>query len=918
MNTIELPRQLNGPWNHCLILTYTIDIPFFENALWREFAKSCRNKVLLADGQEFLTACEAYAETGIVHLLNQQYIAEGIFAPRRAHAKAILLTNPRQGRLLVGSGNLGLRGYAAGGELFTQYEYTDANTESLGAFTAIRELVEGIIERGYILGSAQGRIRTLFEETPWLFQKSLNGARPVRHNLQHGFLEQLSETVHGERVEELWIHSPFFDRDAIALRTMMRTIKPKRCFLLVQPGQTSVDPRALRGVMEQFGKSCEIRPAGFEDGAYVHAKLYLLKLPKLAICLQGSPNLSQSAMLRVVPHGNIEVANLHTAAHNGFDDILHVLKIEKPAKSLDELELAYNSTGNPVEQRLSEFRLISGEWREDRLRLNFQGTIEDRRRFVVTIDSREFTFQTLRCDAQSVELKLTDEAARLLSQPVPVAILWRGGKDSSMSNPIFVCNRAALENVLQQSDGTATLEHMADLELEDEEIESLLLELENALIIDHRSIWQIAGRSGKTEELEDEEAIRIDYSEIDYEMLRHHPKLQQYLRQSVGKHGYTHSRLQMILGSITDHFATLMDTPDPTALIRRTAVVDPTRAETEEERVQEIQEQQHRRRSGQRIRRLLTNFINRYLRGIQSREFQEMAGFEVILQNYIIFAHLLWRLFTKDWVDQNLLVDSLIRIWRFFWGNKSEAGYFWSANTERQSLGLRWLREHSADAELLAALWYCSRLARLERWEAQLFDLRDIWQGVLLRQSLTANRQIIEKAWRVIVSLNMYAIPSATQMVDELATLAEFETRESLKKRFEDRLGFPANTCDFIKQMVYREKTGQAEEVDCLTVNNLSALSSLEMGLSLLQEWIRSESLDYYRVICPANGRILFYDKATRTGTYWARDLEQEPLDFGPVELPSSLWDPVLSEMRCLADEIVHPRTRVKGQSVNQ
>ena len=123
MNELQLPEQLKGPWHHALVLTYGADIPFFENALWRQFSTRCRNKIILADGQCYLEACANYARSGLVRHLNQRYVAEGIFAPHAAHAKFILLTNSERGRLLVGSGNLGWQGYASGGELFTQYEY---------------------------------------------------------------------------------------------------------------------------------------------------------------------------------------------------------------------------------------------------------------------------------------------------------------------------------------------------------------------------------------------------------------------------------------------------------------------------------------------------------------------------------------------------------------------------------------------------------------------------------------------------------------------------------------------------------------------------------------------------------------------------------------------------------------------------
>jgi len=86
MSRLKLPEQLQGPWHHALILTYGMDIPFFENALWRQFSTRCRNKIILADGQQYLKACADYARSGLVRHLNQQYVAEGIFAPLAAHA----------------------------------------------------------------------------------------------------------------------------------------------------------------------------------------------------------------------------------------------------------------------------------------------------------------------------------------------------------------------------------------------------------------------------------------------------------------------------------------------------------------------------------------------------------------------------------------------------------------------------------------------------------------------------------------------------------------------------------------------------------------------------------------------------------------------------------------------------------------
>jgi hypothetical protein len=154
VDDLKLPEQLKGRWEHALILTYGFDAPFFENALWSQFNARCRNKIILVDGQRYLEACNNYAKSGLVRYLNNRYVAGGIFCPQAAHAKLLLLTNSDQGRLLVGSGNLNVQGYASGGELFTQYEYGPETTEALPAFLAVRELIEGLVERAYVQGTA--------------------------------------------------------------------------------------------------------------------------------------------------------------------------------------------------------------------------------------------------------------------------------------------------------------------------------------------------------------------------------------------------------------------------------------------------------------------------------------------------------------------------------------------------------------------------------------------------------------------------------------------------------------------------------------------------------------------------------------------------------------------------------------------
>jgi hypothetical protein len=338
-------------------------------------------------------------------------------------------------------------------------------------------------------------------------------------------------------------------------------------------------------------------------------------------------------------------------------------------------------------------------------------------------------------EAQSLELQLSSEAAGLLGRPVPVAIRWGEEEDTMTSKPIFVCNRAALDAVLQVADEGETLGRVGDLDLDDEEFERLLGELDAALMIDRRSVWQLARRTPPKTTDEDDEALRLDYADVDYEMLRQHPKLRQYVSRGAGGQRYARSRLQIILNAITDHFRGLLDISDSPRLVEGAiAKLEESDAETEEERELEEEEKQRQRQTrAQRIRRILKNFIRRYLRGIRSPDFQELAAFEVMAQNYVIFVHILWRLFAKDWVEPEFVVDSLLQTWRFFWGDSTQLGYFNELPLEEREQVLQWVHDYHADAELVAALYHSAHLTHIERWHELRFALRDLWREMLRR-----------------------------------------------------------------------------------------------------------------------------------------------------------------------------------------
>jgi hypothetical protein len=366
-------------------------------------------------------------------------------------------------------------------------------------------------------------------------------------------------------------------------------------------------------------------------------------------------------MLLKDPQANIEIANLLTGPRTAFDYLLDALDIDSTTTSPAMLNLTYHSQAMAEDISEETWRLTGGEWWADQLLLHFQGLLPNLQGAELVIAKMSFPLKIHKSETRALELILTAEASSMLTRPVPLVIRWKNNEAIRESNPIFVCNRASLDAALELSSDGERLDRIGDLDLEDKEIEELLADLHEGLVIDRRSVWQLAGRTVPANTGEDDTSLYLDYANIDYDKLRQHPKIQQYFYGTAGENGYTRSRLQIILNAIIAHFQ--LQKPIAITSMEKNDI-DPE--ESDDIPLQEYaalveDKQGHSWSSQQRINRILKNFIHRYLRGLQSSDFQEFVGVEVIAQNYIVFTHLLWRLFAKDWVEPAFIVDALLQ-----------------------------------------------------------------------------------------------------------------------------------------------------------------------------------------------------------------------------------------------------------------
>jgi hypothetical protein len=893
MTDLPLPDRLKGRWDHLLILTYGADLPFFETAVWRQIDGRCRNRIILANGKTFLNTCADLAERpeAVIHL-NRHYVADGIFGPPAAHAKLVLLTTAERGRLLVGSGNLGWQGFASGGELFAEYGFSPQEENDLGAFVAVRELLDILIDRSMIGQTSIRHVRYLLEQTPWLYRPAPDGKRPVRHNVGQSFLDQFRDVIAGQEVEELWILSPFYDQRAEGLRRLLTELNPRQTSLLVQDGRTSADADALRRVLEAFPNQYRVLSVRRPEESHLHAKFYLVKLADRAVCLQGSPNLSQVAMVRPMGPGNLEIANLLVDRRNAFDHVVDELVVVKHDTSIGEIDLRFQG-GDGRQEAGTPAYLTGAEWSQDGLRLDFRGALPELGVAEVIIAGEPFPVDIVRRAPGSLIVSLPLAATELLTRPCSVFLRWTSDSGEEQTNPVFVCDRFALDAMLQSDDRDDLFRRTGDLSLEDEEFERFFRELLDVLVIDRQSMWQLGGRSPTSDGSDGDAGERINYDDIDFEMLRRHPRLQQYRSRHSGQGHDLRTGLQAILSAITDRFNR------PT---RAHVVGSPSDEEDilGEEAEPEPDEQPIHWSERNRRHRIVTNFLRRYLSGLRDGDYKRLVGPEVVTTNAAVLVHiLLYLLRRKDWVQPDAVVDAFVDAGVILW--QQDDGYFWQLTTEEQEMAARWLREHHGDAKLLGALVCMGRVAHLHEWDERERRIRDVARAVISRPMLEFGREVLEETWLVVSDLIPYGSPSPTQIVEELGRLLEFETRPGLLRRIEREHGYPAGSCQFGKDTVGARSGHGTRSVDSVQIRATSPVLEPDMAAMIVETWRDFESLPEYRVHQPSTGRALVYDGIEDEG--WFRISASDVIDIMPIRQRPREWHETLRRLRAASLE---------------
>ena len=772
---IRIPELFDEAWDSVIIATYGADLEFYERVVLRQLSRT-RNRVIFCDGRQITRKLADPASRTQLRQLNRVYVVAPIRASRAAHAKLIMLLSEDRGVLAVGSGNLGMNGYASQGECFSSYRWSEDDQGQLGEFLAARGFVDQICDQRLVDTVVGNRVKQAWRDAPWLYGKAQDSDSRVRHNLQRALLDQFVEAVGGRAVDDLVVHAPFYDPACRALAELIQRISPGTIQVLLQERLTSVDPGALAAVLAGAPGRVDVRSVtATDEGTFLHAKFLIARCEQIAICLQGSPNISSPALLRTHSDGNIELANLLAGDRSDFDHLITGLVVSPDPVDIAQLGLSLASDGDDDDETQARHAVGELSWVPPTLTGVFDREIRVSPHLIIAGAAvTEVAWELSEPSAGTTRFaaRLGEEPAAALDRVAPVCFIFESGEQSSLTFPYHL---NALTTLASGQGRTDLLRQAGDFELGDEELEELLAQLDEVLVVDGRSIWQMLKRKAP-EASDDETMASIAYDELDWDAIQSHPKLAQY-RNWDQRSPSDPTPLGILLTSIAKRFEDSVQRgrlgePDPDHPdVSPDPLDDLAKAiEAEDEEAAEKNElAQDRRRVTERSRakRQFHHFIQRFVDGLTDEEFVRRVGPSVVVPSYVIFNHLCWKLIQVDLADPLRLIPAQTAIWRFFWGDEQETGYFAALSAGEQEAALDILDHHHSEAALLCSLLQACTHVRTEKDQRALVEARDAWRTVLIHPLWQPTRRAIDDAIK-----SQHECESALDLIRRLRDLA--------------------------------------------------------------------------------------------------------------------------------------------------
>jgi hypothetical protein len=354
MTRISLFDELKkGGYESCLITTYNIHFPFYEDVLLRRMQSAgIDHHLVLVDN----TMCIQAINTHSPVKAGFHYSLAPMKSKAAFHPKILLLLGKNKGLLAVGSHNLTLSGFGTNLEVTNVIKFNKKdNTDSLSIFqSAMKACSTWIGDYGNELPEGiKDSFVKITESCAWLRDEisDVNSYASFYYSSYStpSLWTQVSHKVPDNLVSILGV-SAFFD-NSLSFVKALSNLNPDNFKIGIQNGTVKA-PKELTSLNQI--KIVDSSSLLEKDGSsYIHAKLIYSESATEQLLITGSANLSAPAWLASGDHANAEAV---VALHNQ-------LAIEaKNSLGLDELNKATEIniiSDDPVRESDSESDSVS-------------------------------------------------------------------------------------------------------------------------------------------------------------------------------------------------------------------------------------------------------------------------------------------------------------------------------------------------------------------------------------------------------------------------------------------------------------------------------------------------------------------------------------------------------------------------------
>lgn len=347
-----------------IVLTHNIDFIFAQNVLVNRLRRAGAPRLTVFADAGCATASYT-RQSELADRVGHAYrvVPVDLGAPRRFHAKAILLVGSDGAKLTIGSGNLGHGGWSGNREIWTYFDFPGEGGREIAAFRDYLGIVCGLAGAA---DAVRATVLDSFQTEEWAASLPEPGgllALPAGTPIMDRLLAGLDRSP-----TSFDVLAPYFDAEGHALGELARRLDvPMRVLLQHKKAGLS---EAAAGVLPPSATILGVSPA--EARQTIHAKVYAARYPDHVLVFAGSANCSRMALLRS-NDGNAELMATSRLTSVEYEELLAGITISDGPPELPET--APNDDWDPLES--PEVRVLSASFESGALtvRCKFAGAV---------------------------------------------------------------------------------------------------------------------------------------------------------------------------------------------------------------------------------------------------------------------------------------------------------------------------------------------------------------------------------------------------------------------------------------------------------------------------------------------------------------------------------------------------------------